>query len=186
MTEQTKQEAGKEAALADLAKIRKRPGRPPKAGTIEPIGVSLEDLEVKPKGLPSWLGVESAEGAPKGSEASSETTAPAVKRKPGRPAKGADAVPAKRRPGRPFKNTTPEVAKRGPGRPKGKPGRPRKVEANAPKRGRKPKEGGGLLAGYIKRDEAQRLAEDAAAQAVAGVYAKLPKLILKELKRLLR
>lgn len=170
MTEQTKQEAAKEAALSDLGKIKKRPGRPPKAGTIEPIAVSLEDLNVKSKGagkgLPTGLGAEADEVALKGSDGTAEP-AP-VKRGPGRPKKLAEAVSVKRGPGRPS-------------------GRPKKVVVEGPRvQRRKSAEGGGLLKDYIKRDEAQGLAQVAAERAVAGVYAQLPKLIEKELRKLLK
>jgi hypothetical protein len=87
----------------------------------------------------------------------------------------------KGKPGRPRKVAT-EGVKRGPGRPKGpgkgKPGRPR-----GKRRGRKPGSiNGAIPKGYVKISQARRIAKDAVAKVKAG----LPKLIRKELLKLLR
>ncbi len=102
------------------------------------------------------------------------------KRGPGRP-KG-----SKNKPGRP------KGSKNKPGRPKGsknKPGRPkgpRPTKEGAAKRGSGRPKGVSAsavpLKGYVKQREARRIAKDA----VAAFKAKLPKLITRELKKLLR
>jgi hypothetical protein len=81
--------------------------------------------------------------------------------------------------------------KRGPGRPKGsakaKPGRPKKTgtAVQAVKRGPKPA-AGGFLKDYVKKDEARRIAKKAVEKALAKVEAGLPKLVQRELKKLLK
>jgi|GEM_PF-6652227 len=181
----------------------KKPGRP-NYGTIEPIAVSLGDLDVKagrPRELLKWLGLES-EVTPKGlMEETPKEPVPGgpshgiQKRKPGRPKKvlgasvpvSAGTLPVKRKPGRPPKAASIEVQKRGPGRPKGRAGRPRKVVVAVSKveRGRAPSEGG-LLKDYVKRDEAQRLVHEASQRLSVKVFSRLPGLIERELKRLLK
>jgi hypothetical protein len=113
----------------------------------------------------------------------------------------------KRGPGRPKMGTIEPIAvsledlveaspmapapKRGPGRPKGsvkaKPGRPKKTgSASLPmKRGPKPK-AGSLLKGYVKIAEARKIAKKAAEKARAKIEAGLSRLILRELKKLLK
>ena len=86
--------------------------------------------------------------------------------------------------------TTP-APKRGPGRPKGsakaKPGRPKKSgnSAQAVKRGPKPA-AGGFLKDYVKKDEARKIAKKAVEKALAKIEAGLPKLVQRELKKLLK
>jgi len=139
MPEQSKEAAAKEAAEQDLSKLdskaaKRGPGRP-KAGTIEPLAVSLEDL---------------VEAPPLG---------PAPKRGPGRPK----------------------------GSAKSKPGRPKKTKPAAPAVKRAPKPAaGGFLKDYVKKAEARKIAKKAVERAKAKIEAGLPKLVLRELKRLLK
>jgi len=87
----------------------------------------------------------------------------------------------KGKPGRPTKVVT---TKRGPGRPKGsgkgKPGRPK---GSGKKRGRNPGRKAAVIPkGFIKKAEAKRLVK----VAVANLKATLPKVIRKELLKLLK
>jgi len=85
----------------------------------------------------------------------------------------------------------PPAPKRGPGRPKGsakaKPGRPKKTKSapQAVKRVPKPA-AGGLLKDYVKKDEARKIAKKAVEKALAKIEAGLPKLVQRELKKLLK
>jgi hypothetical protein len=149
MPEQSKEAAAKQAAEQDLSKLagkgsKRGPGRP-KTGTIEPLAVSLEDLDVKQDGA---------------KQAAMEPTA--------------KAMPAGR-PGRPK------------GAAKAKRGRPRKLETlpKGVKADRKPAVAG-LLKDYVKKAEAKKIAKKAVEKALAKFRAGLPKLIQRDLKRLLR
>ncbi|MGH7442900.1 MAG: hypothetical protein ACREKE_09540 [bacterium] len=108
--------------------------------------------------MPEWTQKKAGMEAAKANPAKSGE--PKAKRGPGRP-KGA----GKRGPGRP------KGSGKGPGRPKGKRGRPKGSTAKTVS-----------LKGYVKQREAKRMVKEA----VRAFKAKLPRLITKELKKLLR
>ena len=139
-----------------------------------------EDLAKRGPGRPKGSGKR---GRPKGSKNKK-------KGKVGRPRLKDEVTPkslvgaVKRGPGRPPKAEVEGVAKRKPGRPKrsgkGKPGRPK---GSGKKRGRKPGRKAAVVPkGFIKKAEAKRLVK----AAVANLKATLPKVIRKELLKLLK
>jgi len=160
MPELSKSAAAKEAANKDLEKLMR--DHAVETGKRRPGRPRKAD-----KRLPAWLG---ADAEPVAQKTKGEGTGD--QRQAGDPDPALPEAPAaKRRPGRPRKTALEPAAgtltpRKGPGR--------------------KPLESGGLLADYVKRDEAGRLANEAASQAVAAVYSKLPGLIEKELRRLLK
>jgi len=174
MAEEVKKFETKEEVRAAQPVQKRGPGRPKGSGkkaaekvSVRPAKPSVEAPVVRRgPGRPKGSG-KKAPGRP----AKADVAAVVVKRGPGRP-KGS----GKRGPGRSPKAVVEAVAvKRGPGRPKGSgkkgPGRPRKVgrPANPAK-------------GLVTQREAKRLVK----AALAVYKAKLPKLIKKELRKLLK
>lgn len=191
MLEQTRQEAGREAALADLAKIKRKsgkrinsrsaamieetkkrgPGRPPKVktGWLAKVVADMPSVTVEAK-ADKMLQPKRGPGRPPKAEVTPKNLVGMAK-KPGRP-KGS----GKGKPGRPKGSGK----RRGPGRPKGKPGRPK----GKGKRGR-PRASGKVSKGFIAGAVAKQVKPLLKAQSKA-LKEQVKTLVAKEVKKALK
>jgi len=192
MTEKTKLEAGREAALSDLAKMERKsekrihsrsaemaeetkkrgPGRPPKVktGWLAKVVADMPSVTVEAK-ADKMLQPKRGPGRPPKAGVTPKNLVGMAKKKPGRP-KGS----GKGKPGRPKG----PGKRRAPGRPKGKPGRPK----GSGKVGR-PKTSGKISKGFIAGAVRKQVKPLLKAQARA-IKDQVKALIAKEVKKALK